>query len=36
VKLARSAEEAVRMVLSALDAHEQIRALEENEPDLTR
>jgi len=32
VRLARSAEEAVRMVLEALREHEHVRALEENEP----
>lgn len=32
VRLAHSAEEAVRMVLRSLEAHEQVRALEENEP----
>ena len=36
VRLARSAEEAVRMVLAALEAHEQRRALEENEPEPGR
>lgn len=35
VRLARGAEEAVRMVLKALEAHEQIRALDENGPDPT-
>jgi len=32
VRLARTPEEAVRMVLKALEAHERVRALEENEP----